>query len=169
MGAGAVAAALVLTAPATAGRVGWNEAAEWNGAKVMTYTVDTLTFDAKGWRARVSFRNVSPGTIGVGRKFGVAFYPNSKSASSLQGELVRAITFSKKLPSSLRPGGSWTGTMASPGRLTSNRRIYARFVFGPFSGLPGTSGPIVWITDHVQPLGKRPVGIPGPPAVAPVI
>jgi hypothetical protein len=167
--AGAVAVALVQTASATAGRVGWNEAAKWQGAKVMTYRVDTLTIDAQGWRARVSFRNLSPGTIGVGRKFGVAFYPDSKSAASAQGELVRAITFSKKLPKSLRPGGSWTGTMASPGRLTSDRRIYARFVFGPFSGLPGTSGPIVWITDHVQPVGKGTVRTPALPAPGPII
>jgi hypothetical protein len=165
----AAAAFLVVAGSAAAKRVTWNEAAKSGGAKVMTYTVDSLTFNAKGWSAHVSFHNVSQKTIGMSarREFGAAFFadPKSESLSRAVG-FATATTFSSKLPTSLKPGDSWTGTISGTGKLTSNGRVYARVVFGPFSGLPGTTSAVVWITDHSMTLGKA--AAPATP-VGPVI
>lgn len=151
------AACLVLAGSATAGRVGWNEAAKVGGVKVMTYTVDSLTFGAKSWSAHISFSNVSHATIGVRSEFGVAFYADARTTTlSRMVGFAPATTFSTKLPTSLKPGGSWRGTIGGAGRLTSNQRVYARVVFGPFSGVPGQSASIVWITDHAKAFGKGP-------------
>ena len=152
-------ACLVVASAAGAQRVAWNEAAKSAGVDVMTYTVDSVTFDAKGWSAHVSFHNVSHATIGMSarREFGVAFFadPKSESLSNAVG-FATATTFSSKLPTSLKPGDSWSGTIGGTGKLGTTQRIYARVVFGPFSGLPGTSTSVVWITDHSLTLGKAP-------------
>jgi hypothetical protein len=163
------AVCLVLASSGTAGRVDWNEAAKAKGINVMTYTVDSLTFDAKGWRAHVSLHNVSHVTVGVGvrREFGVAFFTDPKTQTLSQGSFVLATTLSPKPPTSLRPGDSWSGTIGGTGRLTTTQRVYARVVFGPFSGLPGTSAAVVWITDHAMTLGKG--SRPQTPAPGPVI
>jgi hypothetical protein len=167
----AATACFVLTASASAGRVGWNEAAKSKGKSVMTYTVDTLTFNAKGWSAHVSFHNVSHVTIGVRSEFGVAFFANP-TTENLSKEIgwAAATTFSTKLPTSLKPGDSWTGTIGGDGKLTIKEKVWARVVFGPFSSLPGQTMPVVWITDHSLPLGKAPSQAPAPvQPVGPVI
>jgi hypothetical protein len=160
-------ACLLVVSSATAGRVAWNEAAKSGGVKVMTYTVDSLTFGANGWSAHVSFRNVSHVSIGmsVRREFEAAFFADPKTETLTQAVgFAPATTFSSKLPTLLKPGASWTGTISGTGRLSTNQRIYARVVFGPFSGLPGTKTSVVWITDHSLTLGKAavPVGPTGP-------
>lgn len=164
------AACLVLAGSATAGRVGWNEVAKIGGVKVMTYTVDSLTFGAKSWSADVSFRNVSHATIGVRREFGVAFFGDSKAESLSRAiGFAPATKFSTPLPARLKPGHSWSGTIEGSGRLTSNQKVYARVVFGRFSGMPGTSSLVFWITDHAMALGKGPSPLQTPPAAGPVI
>ena len=163
------AACLILAASATAGPVSWNESAKASGVNVMTYTVDSLTFDAKGWRAHVSLHNVSHVTVGVGarREFGVAFFTDPKTHTLSQGSFAVATTFSTKPPTSLKPGDSWSGTIGGTGRLTTTMRVYVRVVFGPFSGLPGTTAAVDWITDHAMTLGKG--SSPQTPATGPVI
>ena len=160
---------LVLASSAAAQHVGWNEAAKAGGVKVMTYTVDSLTFDSKGWSAHVSFHNVSHTTIRMStrREFGAAFFadPKSENLSEAVG-FATATTFSSKLPTVLKPGDSWTGTIGGTGKLTANQKVYARVVFGPFSNLPGTKSAVVWITDHSLTLAKAPA--PAAP-VGPVI
>ena len=133
----------------------------------MTYTVDSLTFDAKGWSAHVSFRNISHVSIAmsVHRQFEAAFFADPKTENLTQAVGVAPATmFSSKLPTLLKPGASWTGTISGTGRLATNQRVYARVVFGPFSGLPGTTTSVVWITDHSLTLGKATtrVGPTGP-------
>jgi hypothetical protein len=161
------AAGLALASSAAAAPVGWSEAAKSGGKNVMTYTVDSLTFDAKGWRAHVSFRNVSKTTIAMNpaREFGVALFADNKTeVLSRRVGFAVATSFSSKLPTSLKPGDSWTGTIGGTGRLTTSARLYARVVFGPFTGLPGTTSSVVWITDHFLPLGAGaiPVAPSGP-------
>ena len=134
----------------------------------MTYTVDMLTFSPKGWSAHVSFRNISHATIGVRSQFGISFFLDAKTETlSQQVGFAPATTFSTKLPTSLKPGDSWSGTIGGTGKVTTTGRIYARVVFGPFSGLPGTSSAVVWITDHAKALGKGP--IQQAPVTGPVI
>ena len=160
------AACLVLAGSGTAGRVGWNEAAKAKGVKVMTYTVDSLTFDTKGWRAHISFHNVSHVTVNVGKRheFGVAFFTDPKTETLTQGSFVPATTYSTRVPTSFKPGDSWSGTIGGTGTLTTTMRVYVRVVFGPFTGLPGTTAAVVWITDHAMTLGKGsgPGPSPGP-------
>jgi hypothetical protein len=55
------------------------------------------------------------------------------------------------------------------GRLTSTQRLYARVVFGPFSGIPGQGRPIIWITDHMTTVGKGSPAPAEPPVAGPVI
>ncbi len=160
-------ACLLLALSATAGRVAWKEAAKSGGVNVMTYTVDSLSFNAKGWSAHVSFRNVSHVSIRMSarREFEAVFFADPKTQTLTQAVGVApATTFSSKLPTLLKPGASWTGTISGTGRLSTNQRIYARVVFGPFSGLPGTKTSVVWITDHSLTLGKATpaVGPTGP-------
>ena len=131
----------------------------------MTYTVDSLTIGAKSWSAHISVKNVSQATIAVRSGFGVAFYtdPKTTSLSRIAG-FGPATKFSTKLPTSLKPGGSWTGTIGGVGRVATSQKIYARIVFGPFTGVPGRSSAMVWITDHALAVGKAPSPAKTPPA-----
>ena len=65
---------------------------------------------------------------------GVAFFADAKTATLPQriGSWA-ATTFSKKLPTSLKPGDVWTGTIGGTGMLTTDHQIYARLVFGSFT------------------------------------
>jgi hypothetical protein len=159
--------ACLLAASASAG-LGWNEAAKSKGAKVMIYTVDSVTFNGTGWSARVSFRNVSHATIGVRSEFGVAFFADAKTEDlARMVAFAPATKFSTKLPTSLRPGDSWTGTIGGTGKLSTTQKLYGRVIFGPFSGLPGTKSAMVWVTDHAKTFGTG--AAPAPPATGPVI
>jgi hypothetical protein len=158
-------------APAAAGatRVGWHETAKVAGARVMSYRVDSLSVRTSGWSAHVSFKNLSTRTIRVGSQFGVAFYldPNAEDLTYAVG-FASATKFSKPTPTVLRPGASWTGVISGSGTLLLSGRVYARVVFGPFTGVPGESTAIVWITDHKTTIGSK-AATPTPPATGPVI
>jgi len=166
-----VVAGLALLAPAvaTAARVGWNETAKIDGARVMTYRVDSVSIGSNGWSAHVSFKNISKHTIKVGSQFGVAFYadPAAEDLSQAVG-FAAATKFSTPTPTVLKPGASWTGVISGTGRLTTSGTFYARVVFGPFTGLPGESSSVVWITDHKTMVHGRATTTP-PPATGPVI
>jgi hypothetical protein len=162
-----IAAALCVLAPAsaTAGRVGWNETAKIGGARVMSYRVDSLSVRKDGWSARVSFKNLSRRTIHVGSDFGLAFYtdPKTTNLSSAVG-FATATRFSTPIPTVLKPGASWSGVIGGSGQLSMSGMVYARVVFGPFTGMPGESAAVVWITDHTTTVGTA-----APPATGPVI
>jgi hypothetical protein len=151
-----VAAALCLALAPAAGaeRLGWKETAKVAGAPVMVYRVDSLTFGSASWSARVSMQNISKKTIKVGNSFGVAFWTDPKSekldAAFLFGRVSK---YSTKLPSSLKPGASWSSVITGMGKPPTTRTLYARIIFGPFSPFPGHAGPVVWITDHAKKIG----------------
>ena len=160
------ATCLVLAPAAAATSSGWNEGAKVGGRSVMTYTVDSLTFGTKGWQAHVSFRNLSKATIAVGTGFGVAFFGDARTVDTTKAVgFAVASTFSTKLPKSLKPGASWTGVIGGVGSLTRSQTVWARLIFGPFTGLPGIGGRMVWITDHAKmltgPLSPAPTATPG--------
>ena len=166
-----IAAAVCLLAPAaaTAGRVGWNETAKVGGARVMSYRVDSLSVRKNSWSARVSFKNLSRRTIQVGSQFGVAFYVDPKAEDlSLAVGFAAATKFSSPTPTVLKPGDSWTGVLSGSGKFTASGRVYARVVFGPFTGMPGEISSVVWITDHSTTVTLGP-GAAAPPATGPII
>src|SRR5262245_15477884 len=162
----ALVAWLVAAPAAGAERLGWNEKAKYAGKPVMSYRVVSLTFGERGWNAHVSFRNLSSRTIRVGNEFGVGFW-TSRKATSLQevAGIASATTFSSKVPAVLKPGQSWTGVIGGRGQLNSRGRVYARVIFGPFTGFPGQRSAVWWITDHARALGSGPpttTTVPGP-------
>jgi hypothetical protein len=159
----ALAAPLLLALPALASTVNWDETAKIDHAKVMHYQVDSITLGKTGWTAKVTFSNESKVTIKVGKDFGLAFY-RDKHAEALAKAvgLAQASTFSSTVPTSLKPGQQWSGTISGKGTLTaSDTPTYARVVFGPFTGLPGEKKSVVWITDHALTV---PAGVGSAPA-----
>jgi len=161
----------VAPAAAAAGTVRWNETATIDGARVMTYHVDSISIRSTGWSARVSFRNISNRTIQVGSEFGVAFYADPKAEDLTEAVgFASATKFSTPTPTTMKPGASWTGIISGTGNLSTSGTFYARVVFGPFTGLPGESTSIVWITDHKTTVrGSGGAAPPPPPPVGPVI
>jgi hypothetical protein len=161
---------LCLLVPASAGaaRVGWNETAKVAGARVMSYRVDSLSVGTSNWSARVSFKNLSRRTIKVGSQFGVAFYldPDAEDLTYAVG-FAEATKFSTPTPTVLKPGASWTGVISGSGSFVTAGRVYARVVFGPFTGVPGESTAIVWITDHKTTVSSN--ANAAAPATGPVI
>ncbi len=148
------AVALLATAPvAAAARVNWNEKAKYAGKPVMSYSVVSITFSRTGWRAVVSFRNLSHKPIQVGNKFGIGFWTNGKSTDFTKAIGLAPVTrFSTKVPAVLRPGDYWSGVISGTGVPNGTGRVFARVIFGPFTGFPGQASSVVWITDHAQPL-----------------
>ncbi len=169
--AAAGATCLLLAPAAAAGSAAWNETAKVGGVSIMTYTVDSLTVGPKSWTAHVSFRNVSKKTIGVGNQFGVAFFPDATTEVPANAVgFAPATTFSTKLPKSLKPGASWSGVIGGTGTLTRSQKLWARVVFGPFTGLSTkTSSSMVWITDHAKALAGSLAPSQTPAATGPVI
>jgi hypothetical protein len=152
----ALAVALLAALPAGATTVRWDETAVIDHARVMHYKVDSITLGSKGWSAHVSFVNTSKQPVKVGDQFGLAFYAK-KSDSSLSKAIgfAQATTFSSKVPATLKPGATWSGTISGAGNLTVKGTIYERVVFGPFTGLPGEAHAVVWITNHALAVGAK--------------
>jgi hypothetical protein len=153
----AAVVALALAAQASATVVHWNEAATIDKAKVMTYRVSSLTVGSKSWSAQVAFANTSHQTLKVGSDFGIAFFAKrSQSALADAVGFAFATSGSSKLPTTMKPGESWSGTISGKGKLTLTTTLYARVVFGPFTGLPGESNSVDWITNHELPVAPPP-------------
>ena len=144
---------LVAAGSSAATAVHWNETATIDHAHVMRYTVDSLTVGKTSWSAQVSFRNESKATLKVGEQFGLAFY-SDRSTQALTKAVGRAYATeaSSPVPKTLKPGASWSGTIGGTGKLDLTGTVYARVIFGPFTGLPGEKTPVVWITNHELPL-----------------
>ena len=145
---------VVLAAPALGGtRVGWNETAKAAGVPVMSFQVATLSVGKTSWSARISFHNLSHGTVRVGSSFGLAFFHSGKLTPATKPEAFgRANKYSHALPAHLVPGASWTGVITGAGRPRITGKTWSRVVFGPFTGVPGASQTFIWVTDDSLPL-----------------
>jgi hypothetical protein len=159
----AALAAASLAGGAAAGKVSWEEQAKNGGAPVMGFRVESLTFDAQGWNARVTFTNLSKRTVTIGANFGAAIFDDLRTQDLNRAiGFAVALRFSPARPKALAPGASWSGTIGGDGTLRSSPSVrYARLVFGPLGGLPGQKGPVFWVTDHALTLppslsGSRP-------------
>src|SRR5581483_6874250 len=139
----AIAVALpVLAAPAAAASrsdVNWKETRKVNGVLVLTFKVTSVCVGNTEWSARNSF--------------GIAFYASSKLTASTPPEAYGlAKTFSKPRPLKLAAGRTWSGVISGLGRPAISGKAWVRIVFGPFSGIPGTSKLSLWVTDHALVL-----------------
>jgi hypothetical protein len=146
----------LLVVPAASGQyLGWNETATIDHTKAMRYRVQSLTLTKSTWKASISFQNLTKQPLGVARGFGIAFYADPKTQA-----LAKAVGFlpvnrySKPLPKTLAPGATWTGVVSGIGSLTTTQVVYARVIFGPFTGLPSEKTAQVWITNHNLPVGQ---------------
>ena len=169
----AIAVALaVLAAPAAAASssdVNWNETWKVNGVPVLSFKVTSVTVGKSKWTAQVSFRNLLHRTLTIPRNsFGIAFYGSAKLTAKTPPEAYGvARTFSKPRPLRLAAGRSWSGVISGLGRPAITGKAWVRIVFGPFSGVPGTSNLSLWVTDHalVLTFGAKKPTKPGGPLV----
>ncbi|HZQ04000.1 MAG TPA: hypothetical protein VFA88_08265 [Gaiellaceae bacterium] len=154
----AIAVALaVLAAPAAAASrsdVNWKETWKVNGVPVLTFKVTSVSVGNTKWSARISFRNLLHRAVNIPRNsFGIAFYASSKLTASTPPEAYGlAKTFSKPRPLKLAAGRTWSGVISGLGRPAISGKAWVRIVFGPFSGIPGTSKLSLWVTDHALVL-----------------
>jgi hypothetical protein len=155
-------------APPQTAELGWVENYPADGP-ALVFGVQSFTVTEDGWRAQISVQNRSDVSWDVGSpktttelQFGVMLFPNNDleelERRNRQGDLpaIRdAISFTPALPSALRPGTTWRGTMSAPGALAGG--LWVRVSFGPFlsegDAPPGAQSPVVWFTDHAYHLG----------------
>jgi hypothetical protein len=134
----------------------------------LVFGVQSFTVTEDGWRAEISVQNRSDVSWEVANprsaadlQFGVMLFPNNDlqelERRNQQHDLpaVRPATaFSPALPTVLRPGTTWRGTMSAPGALAGG--LWLRVSFGPFVSEgdppPGAASPVVWFTDHAYHL-----------------
>ncbi len=67
-----------------------------------------------------------------------------------------ATSYRPALPSVLRPGTTWRGTISAPGALAGG--LWVRLSFGPFVSVgdppDGAAPQVVWFTDHAYHLAE---------------
>ena len=154
-------------APLQTARLDWKE--RYPATKpALVFGVSRFTVTREGWTADISVENTSSIAWSVGdprdaaaRQFGVLLFPNDdldelerRSKSGDVPALRSATSYTPALPKMLRPGETWTGTIAAPGALAGG--LWVRLSFGPFRsiGAPpeGAQTPVVWFTDHAYRL-----------------
>jgi len=154
-------------APPQTAELGWNEPYPAD-QPALVFGVESFTVTEDGWRAEISVQNRSDVSWEVNNpryaadlQFGVMLFPTSDlkelERRNQQHDLpaIRPATdFSPALPSTLRPGTTWRGTMSAPGALAGG--LWLRVSFGPFVSdgdpPPGAESPVVWFTDHAYHL-----------------
>jgi len=155
-------------APPQSAELGWVENYP-SDEPALVFGVQRFTVTEDGWRAQISVQNRSDVSWDIGSpntttelQFGVMLFPDNNlkelERRNRQGELpaIRdATAFNPQLPSVLRPGTTWRGTMSAPGALAGG--LWVRISFGPFvsEGDPptGAASPVVWFTDNAYHLG----------------
>jgi hypothetical protein len=154
-------------APPQTARLGWEERYPV-GKPALVFGVSSFTVTRGGWIADITVTNRSDIAWDVGGPraagqlaFGVLLFPNDdlkeleqRNRSGDLPAIRQATTYRPKLPTVLRPGMTWRGTMSAPGALAGG--LWARLSFGPFISVgnppPGASAEVVWFTDHAHRL-----------------
>jgi hypothetical protein len=160
---------VTVKAPPQTARLGWEEKYPADEA-ALVFGVSSFTVTRNGWKADVSVENRSKVGWEVGdprraaeRAFGVLLFPNNDLGEldrrNRNGDLpaIRpATSFSPSLPTVLRPGKTWKGTIAAPGALAGG--LWVRLSFGTFSSVgdppKGAAPQVVWFTDHAHELDQ---------------
>lgn len=161
---------IIVKAPPQTAQLDWRERYP-SATPALVFGVSRFTVTQEGWSAEISVENTSSVSWTVGdprdaaqRQFGVLLFPNNDldelERRSRDGDVpaVRAATsYSPALPTGLRPGETWKGTIAAPGALAGG--LWVRLSFGPFASVgdppPGAKKtPFVWFTDHAYRLDQ---------------
>ena len=137
----------------------------------LVFTANHFEVTRSGWRAEIGLENRTSTSWRLlempATGFGLMLFPTDEvsevetrsNGGDLPG-LRAAQTFEPPLPSSLRPGGSWHGTIAAPGPLAVG--LYARIVFGQLAAIgdapAGMPAQFSWITDHSYKLEDAKAG-----------
>ena len=140
-----------LTADPVTFELGWSERAVSRGKVVMTFRVKLVHLEFEAWAAQVTFANRSRKTVTIKPQFAL-LVTNTKESERYEALVARRAK--PALPKTLRPGQSWTGTLAGPGR--PRRGTWVRFNFGYFVGahlFPDSRG-FAWITDRSFQVGE---------------
>jgi hypothetical protein len=147
----------------------WEEPTPASGP-ALTFSVRRFRITPDGWSAAVGIRNATTVTwrlggaaaesrITSGSAFGVMVFPDDALGDlDAKGANVppvrRASRILPALPSELRQGGVWRGTISGTGSLPAG--LYVRISFGPIwtdgdppAGLPAQ---FTWVTDHALSL-----------------
>jgi hypothetical protein len=164
-GSGAVPA--VVKAPPQETTLGWEEAYPTE-KPALVFGVRSLRVTTDGWAADISVENrsdvgweVGDPRYESGLQFGVMLFPDDDLRAledrNRRGDLPgirQATSYRPALPSVLRPGSIWRGTISAPGALAGG--LWVRISFGPFVSVShppaGAASPVVWFTDHAYRL-----------------
>jgi hypothetical protein len=164
-GSGAVPA--VVRAPPQEATLGWEE--PYPAEKpALVFGVHSFRVTRAGWAADISIANradvgweVGDARLEAGLQFGVMLFPDNDLKKledrNRRGDLPgirQATSYLPALPSVLRPGSTWRGTISAPGALAGG--LWVRISFGPFVSVSsppaGAASPVVWFTDHAYQL-----------------
>lgn len=138
----------------------WVEHAKFGAHPIAVFRVRRIEIDSDGWKVDASFTNQSPVTLVLPKggpnspkDFGLGVFttPLPQRIEEPGNYLLNANTTTPRLPSELRPGQTWSGTMSSdvpPRSLRWVRVLFGVFFWkgkAPYSGL----GPyFLWQTSH---------------------
>ena len=164
-GSGAVPA--VVRAPPQQATLGWEETYPAE-QPALVFGVRSFSVTSTGWAADISVENrsdvgweVGDQRLEAGLQFGVMLFPDD-DLQALEGRnrrgdlpgIRQATSYRPALPSVLRPGSTWRGTISAPGALAGG--LWVRISFGPFVSVSappaGAASPVVWFTDHAYRL-----------------
>jgi hypothetical protein len=164
-GSGAVP--VVVRAPPQKASLGWEETYPTE-KPALVFGVRSFTVTRDGWAADISVENrsgvgweVGDPRYEAGLQFGVMLFPDDDLKAledrNRRGDLPairQAAAYRPALPSVLRPGATWRGTISAPGALAGG--LWVRISFGPFVSVSdppaGAASPVVWFTDHAYQL-----------------
>jgi hypothetical protein len=147
---------VALPASADVVNLGWKETAKRNGQPQLTFSVPSIEFKNGGWTVTATFKNIANTRVKIGSDYGLLLLPtNGVNVAALRrGRGLPATAYSRKLPASLGPGESWSGTFSGSG--TPPTGVYVRVIFGRFTGgFAGTRG-FFWVTDHAYRFSLLP-------------
>ena len=142
----ALVAALVLVPAASARTIplGWEERFDVAGTPVMSFRVRSLTIDGPAWSARVSFKNLTSQTVTIRNRFALL---HSRNRATRKFGRLAALRLTPRMPSRLRAGQSWSGTLSGRG-AAALRGAYVRVHFDEFTGrLRLGRARFGWVTD----------------------
>jgi hypothetical protein len=138
----------------------WVEKTSPYGYPPMTFSVESVTVDGSRWTVRASVVNRSGSAVKVTRgdretsayRFGLLVpSPNPCHPSTFGGcwhdppVLLGAQSTRPQVPSTLKPGARWTGTISGFGKLPNKERI--NVTFGYFVTAAKPEG-FAFVTDH---------------------
>lgn len=139
-------------------RLGWREADAG-----LVYTVRRIEVTTDGWRVEASVTNRRPRALDVlglhrpGKvRFGLIVSTRRRLPPARQLHDVHTPFFAARttppVPATLRPGQSWSGSFAGPGRPP--RGAYLRVTFGRFVPPSRPDAAFALVTRHVVRLAR---------------